>query len=143
MACGSLEGPRHAVYEVTAEPSLRGLCDSSAARWEAATGLVIACDAGPPLAYGTPPEGYGGWKYPDGSIVISPEFKGNVLSILVTHELGHLIRSGHPDYGGLMCWASSPKNALTSVDLAWACEAADCTWFQPEGEDLRACPEEP
>jgi hypothetical protein len=136
-------------YGLHASPELLDACERAAGRWYDATGLEFSCTVdrkqGGMWVIDCPEDAeYGGWSA-KGAVPICRAMLGEMLDLVVTHEIGHQLRpGGHPDNGSLMCWRPASANApISAEDLSWVCEGAHCTWFQPEGYADAPCSPEP
>jgi hypothetical protein len=133
--------PLDAAVALRAAPETLPFCELAEQRWFDAAGLIIRCHEGPGMLVAwdvMPPElaEYGGYADPQaGSVVMSREYE-HAWGLIATHEIGHLLRSGHPANGSLMNRQPAGVGVpITQEDLAYICEARFCPWQIPESAD--------
>lgn len=136
---GGSSGPLDDVVALKASPEALPHCEVAAQRWFDAAGLVVRCDEGPGQMWAVdsiPPPYAGYTDHNSGSVVLSREYD-EMWDLVATHEVGHLLRSGHPQNGSLM--NAQPKGArvlISAEDLAYICEVRECPWQIAEHEAI-------
>lgn len=137
---------------VASVPELRTYCEAASGRWEHASGLTLSCTEGRPLRFGAPADPCAAASTSYTRVVVRDQAHALPCSMAgivdtvpdtpeqlargVAHELGHVLhgqRCGreHAD-DGLMSPQPGPGAAITEATLAWLCECAPCTKFEPE-----------
>lgn len=138
---------------VLASPELRPYCEAAIGRWEHATGISMSCTEGRPLIRGTPSDPCAAASTRFSKVVVRdaqsaedctragvqdtyPDTSAE-LATAVAHELGHVLagqrHNQHAD-DGLMSPAPELGARITTASLAFVCETAPCTKFEPEAE---------
>lgn len=119
-------------------------CESAAARWNEASGLLFDCSS-VTLEWETSEElgeqcrdgvcYQRGGQAREGIIAVHEQLSATLDEIML-HEVGHQIaRSGdHPGEGSAMYAFVTPNAQINAADLEWLCASAECTRFQTEEE---------